>query len=413
MVILIDDLDRCPPERVVSVLEAVHLLFDFEMFVVLIAVDTRWLEQSLRIRYRRLLGAQDGAEPADYLEKIIQIPLHLQPLDEELVRVMMAGLTGAPVPSEGVRADLPPASPPDPSHANERAERARRAATAPRPARPPLPVASLAISLAEATADGRDAPLVARRPARSSGSSTFTRLLKTRAADVAGFDTPRDGFGDHEVVAFFLAVVTGYPSVAGRVLGADAACDPMARLVDVVTTAAGRTPRLATRCAAGSTTTRATPRPRPPLRIVITRGRTLLLQPRSAALTAAAPAAAGLSFVDEFEPFVFGEVGVVLDVERGERKFAGEAAGGDPRAVDRPWTSAQPGVGLDLAPDGGGLEAARQDDDAGEEGPESQPCVAAPAVQVRPLGQLADGDEGDRELLAGEPVGEVCRGAAP
>ena len=77
--------------------------------------------------------------------------LHLQPLDEELVGVMMAGLTGAPVPNEGVRADPPPASPPDPSHANERAERARRAATAPRPARPPLPVASLAISLAEAT----------------------------------------------------------------------------------------------------------------------------------------------------------------------------------------------------------------------------------------------------------------------
>jgi hypothetical protein len=27
-------------------------------------------------------------------------------------------------------------------------------------------------------------------------------------------------------------------------------------------------------------------------------------------------------------------------------------------------------------------------------------------VQVRPLGQLADGDEGDRELLAGAPAVE-------
>ena len=41
------------------------------------------------------------------------------------------------------------------------------------------------------------------------------------------------------MVAFLLAVVTGYPSVAGRVLGAVAACNPMARLADVVTTAAG------------------------------------------------------------------------------------------------------------------------------------------------------------------------------
>jgi hypothetical protein len=46
--------------KVVTVLEAVHLLFDFEMFAVLLAVDTRWLDQSLRIRYRQLLG-KDGA----------------------------------------------------------------------------------------------------------------------------------------------------------------------------------------------------------------------------------------------------------------------------------------------------------------------------------------------------------------
>jgi hypothetical protein len=141
--------------------------------------------------------------------------LHLQPLDEELVRVMMAGLTGAPVPNEGVRADPPPASPPDPSHANERAERARRAATAPRPARPPLPVASLAISLAEATAMAAVAPLVGMTPRTVKRFVNIYRLLKTRAADAAGFDTPRDGFGDHEVVAFLLAVVTGYPSVVG------------------------------------------------------------------------------------------------------------------------------------------------------------------------------------------------------
>ena len=30
--------------------------------------------------------------------------------------------------------------------------------------------------------------------------------------------------------------------------------------------------------------------------------------------------------------------------------------------------------------------------------------AGSPAVQVRPLGQLADGDEGDRELLPGEPA---------
>jgi hypothetical protein len=52
-------------------------------------------------------------------------------------------------------------------------------------------------------------------------------------------------------------------------------------------------------------------------------------------------------------------------------------------------------------------EAGGQDDDAGEEGLKAGTTLWAPAVQVRPLGQFADGDDGDRELLAGEPTGEV------
>jgi hypothetical protein len=94
---------------VVTVLEAVHLLFDFRMFVVLLAVDTRWLEQSWRIRYRKLLGSTASAAPSDCLEKIIQVPLNLLPLKEELVRRMLAGLTGAQIPAEGT----PPPPPSD------------------------------------------------------------------------------------------------------------------------------------------------------------------------------------------------------------------------------------------------------------------------------------------------------------
>ena len=41
------------------------------------------------------------------------------------------------------------------------------------------------------------------------------------------------------------------------------------------------------------------------------------------------------------------------DVERREREFADEAAGGDPGVVGRPWAAAELGVGLDLAPAGG------------------------------------------------------------
>jgi hypothetical protein len=116
------------------------------------------------------------------------------------------------------------------------------------------------------------------------------------------------------------------------------------------------------------------------------------------------------SLVEEFEAFMLGGVDVVLDVERGERKIAGDAARGDPGVVDRPGASAEPPrVCLDLAPDGGGLEVARGDDDAGEECPETGSPLRAPAVQIGPLGQLTDRDERGRELLAGESTGEACR----
>ncbi len=41
IVLYIDDLDRCPPKRVVEVLQAVHLLLAFELFVVVVGVDAR------------------------------------------------------------------------------------------------------------------------------------------------------------------------------------------------------------------------------------------------------------------------------------------------------------------------------------------------------------------------------------
>jgi hypothetical protein len=75
IVLFIDDLDRCPPDKVVEVLQAVHLLLAFELFVVVVGVDSRWLERSLREHYPNVL-----MEPERYLEKIFQIPFTLQPM---------------------------------------------------------------------------------------------------------------------------------------------------------------------------------------------------------------------------------------------------------------------------------------------------------------------------------------------
>lgn len=85
IVLFIDDLDRCPENRVVEVLQAVHLLMAFKLFVVVVGVDSRWLKNAIEYEYRNELGntvnnnARNHAIKAnDYLEKIFQITFRLR-----------------------------------------------------------------------------------------------------------------------------------------------------------------------------------------------------------------------------------------------------------------------------------------------------------------------------------------------
>jgi hypothetical protein len=113
IVLYIDDLDRCPPDRVVQVLQAVHLLLAFPLFVVVVAVDARWLSQSLQTHYQNLLtpGNQRNvlaisesfgqqASPQDYLEKIFQIPFWVRPLPEKARVRIIQGLVEESLVSE-------------------------------------------------------------------------------------------------------------------------------------------------------------------------------------------------------------------------------------------------------------------------------------------------------------------------
>jgi hypothetical protein len=92
VVLYIDDLDRCGPEQVQRVLQAVHLLLAFDLFACVIAVDPRWIIECLegspgvntlgdRSDELRMLGGR--TTPSDYLEKIIQIPLWLRPIPSD------------------------------------------------------------------------------------------------------------------------------------------------------------------------------------------------------------------------------------------------------------------------------------------------------------------------------------------
>ena len=81
IVLYIDDLDRCPNDQVIRVLQAIHLLLTFPLFVVFVAVDVRWLRGALAKQYAGQIDDDEGSASAgDYLEKIFQIPDRVRPM---------------------------------------------------------------------------------------------------------------------------------------------------------------------------------------------------------------------------------------------------------------------------------------------------------------------------------------------
>ena len=95
IILYIDDLDRCQEPIVVKVLEAIHLLLAFPLFVVVVGVDPRWMHNALSVQYRDLLASSGEKSRAkgskkkkslatsyDYLEKIFQIPFSLKPMND-------------------------------------------------------------------------------------------------------------------------------------------------------------------------------------------------------------------------------------------------------------------------------------------------------------------------------------------
>lgn len=90
VVVLVDDLDRCLPETVVMTLEAIKLFLSVEKMAFVIAAD----EMSVKLAIARHFDRDErGADmAANYLEKIVQIPLTVPALgqaDTEAYLAMM------------------------------------------------------------------------------------------------------------------------------------------------------------------------------------------------------------------------------------------------------------------------------------------------------------------------------------
>ncbi len=89
LVVLIDDLDRCLPEKAIQVLESVKLFLNIPGFSFVLAVDDEVVERGVAHRYSAYTAAARGEgggasasglpiTGAEYLEKIVHLPVHLQ-----------------------------------------------------------------------------------------------------------------------------------------------------------------------------------------------------------------------------------------------------------------------------------------------------------------------------------------------
>ena len=96
LVVLIDDLDRCSPDRIIDNLEAIKLFLNVEQTAFVIGADPRIVRHAIATRYKpdQIQEQDDQEESAhrlviDYLEKLIQIPYHLPRLSPTEVETYM------------------------------------------------------------------------------------------------------------------------------------------------------------------------------------------------------------------------------------------------------------------------------------------------------------------------------------
>ncbi len=99
VVIVIDDLDRCPPAKAVEVLEAIMLLLadrDGSPFIVLLGLDARVIVKAVEERYGKVL-TEAGITGYEYLDKIVQIPFRIPDPNPEARKAYVASLLTNPV----------------------------------------------------------------------------------------------------------------------------------------------------------------------------------------------------------------------------------------------------------------------------------------------------------------------------
>ena len=97
LVVLIDDLDRCSPDRIIDNLEAIKLFLNVEQTAFVIGADPRIVRardfnagtNQMKFKNKMIWVKPRDRLVIDYLEKLIQIPYHLPRLSPTEVETYM------------------------------------------------------------------------------------------------------------------------------------------------------------------------------------------------------------------------------------------------------------------------------------------------------------------------------------
>ena len=235
IVLFVDDLDRCQPERVVDVLQAVHLLLAFSLFAVIVGVDQRSLRKSLQEQFKGLVadstqphGGEVPATPLDYLEKIFHVPFHLPRMDADgfgkLIWNLSAPQSDRQEPIKKPEDTTTPVAPEQTTAPDLPADVTPPPAPTPAPGIPapvPVPVKPTPVLVGSVPLQQWERKALKRYHALISTPRAAIRLLNTYRLVRAGltdeqwtrFRSDGNRPGESEIAMLLLAVAAGYPSI--------------------------------------------------------------------------------------------------------------------------------------------------------------------------------------------------------
>ena len=102
VVIFIDDLDRCLPEKALEIIESIKTFMDIEGCIFVIGIDKDVISYIIRQKYKENIEKQEGESDRsekiqingqNYLEKIIQLSFQLPPIKHDDLTILFNNLT--------------------------------------------------------------------------------------------------------------------------------------------------------------------------------------------------------------------------------------------------------------------------------------------------------------------------------